>query len=826
MIKKIVLVVTIISFLSFTLVSNFRELVIEKLANYTDNYPEKIYVQTDKPYYAAGDDIWYTAYLVNGTSHRKSNISNVIYVELINDQDSVLLKKQLYTNDLSANGDFKTRKNWKPGNYSLRAYTNYMRNNGTDYFFQTKIPIWNISEKPLLIDDNIKLTEIETIKASSNRPPEIGFYPEGGYLVNNLSSKIGIKVKNIINDNFKLTGTIKDSNHKIIMSFETYKFGLSAIKLTPEPNKTYYASIIHNDKEIKYPLPKALPNGYNLDIINSGKQILLQVSSNTSIGLRNTFLVAHQRGKLVYEKLEREDKSTYKIRIDTKFLLDGVTCFTLFDGDGKPVCERLVYIDNPENSINVNMEIDNPLPKTRDKISMQLDLTDKIGNAAFGNLSMSITDIDAIEHNTKSENIKTYLLLNSDLRGHIEDPGYFFEKENDYRRRFLLDLLMLTHGWRRFSWENILYKNNYKNLEFEPEKGIYISGYTAQSTGLKKQTSAATRLTFIGNPPYQTKQQSNINGVFKYGPFIFKDTISTLIEARVKDFKSDNDKNNRFISINLHDQLANSPEVKSGSINTILKNSIIDSTKINSFLKQAEKISKLDSEYLKATTLLDEIIITAQKKSEEDKREEELDSRTLHGSPNRRLDLSKYENQRFFNIIDLINQLPGVTAFNDSISIRNQGTPQILLDGIVVGIEGILFLTGVDIDFIDVLDGAEAAMYSNSSNGVIAIYSRTGNFSSTSNVKRKPGIIDFTATGFYSGREFYAPNHLDTFEDATKPDIRTTLHWEPKIILSETSNKAEISFFTSDSKSNYAIKIEGVTDTGIPVYHLSTFEVD
>ena len=195
MIKKIVLVVTIISFLSFTLVSNFRELVIEKLANYTDNYPEKIYVQTDKPYYAAGDDIWYTAYLVNGTSHRKSNISNVIYVELINDQDSVLLKKQLYTNDLSANGDFKTRKNWKPGNYSLRAYTNYMRNNGTDYFFQTKIPIWNISEKPLLIDDNIKLTEIETIKASSNRPPEIGFYPEGGYLVNNLSSKIGSILK-------------------------------------------------------------------------------------------------------------------------------------------------------------------------------------------------------------------------------------------------------------------------------------------------------------------------------------------------------------------------------------------------------------------------------------------------------------------------------------------------------------------------------------------------------------------------------------------------------------------------------------------------------
>ncbi len=101
MIKKIAAFVILFTLLSFTLVTNFRELVLEKLEDYANDYPEKIYVQTDKPYYTTGDDVWYTAYLVNGITHDKSDISRVIYVELINDQDSIVSKKQLYTKDIS-----------------------------------------------------------------------------------------------------------------------------------------------------------------------------------------------------------------------------------------------------------------------------------------------------------------------------------------------------------------------------------------------------------------------------------------------------------------------------------------------------------------------------------------------------------------------------------------------------------------------------------------------------------------------------------------------------------------------------------------------------
>ncbi len=824
MIKKLITYITVVTLLSFVLVDNFRELVLNKLEAYVTNYPEKVYVQTDKPYYTTGEDIWYTAYLINGVNHKRSEKSRIIYVELINERDSILSKKQLYTNDVSVAGDFKIEKEWQSGNYMLRAYTNYMRNNHPDYFFQKQIPVWNISKKDSLSNIVKNLSKEHIKEEVLMERPDINFYPESGYLVNNITSKVAVKVKDKLGRNITLEGTIKDSNNDTICLFKTYKFGLSVFSLQPKADLNYYASVIINDKEFKYPLPKALANGYSLNIENQGHQLTIKASSNLPIGLKNTFLVAHQRGRVIYEKLETETINSYLIKSSTSSLFNGIANFTLFDNNGKPVCERLVYIENPNNTIAVNLKVDNETPKTREKISIQIDLKDNAGATALGNLSMSITDIDAISHNNKNENIKTYLLLNSDLRGHIKNPGYFFEKENDKKRRYLLDLTMLTHGWRRFTWNTVLYDNTKIKNHFKPEKGVYISGYTAALKGDKQRLSAASRLTFMSKLPYQEKKRTEPNGAFKYGPFVFKDSLPTLIEARVKDFKSDEERKNRFVSIFLDENFNDSPKIVR---NTILNPTTSDShTQITNFIKQAKRISDINTEFSKARTLLDEIVITAKKKTADDERKKELNERTIYGSASHRIDMNDYENQRHLSVLDLLNMLPGVSANNSSISIRNQGTPKILLDGIPVEFEEISFMSGNDIDFVDVLKGIDASFFSNSGNGVIALYSRTGNYSRNINLKRKPGIIDFTAIGFYTAREFYAPKHIDNIEEVTKQDVRTTLHWEPKIIINKDNTKAEISFFTSDRSSKYAIKIEGITNTGIPIHHLSTFEVE
>ncbi|WP_194765929.1 TonB-dependent receptor plug domain-containing protein [Tamlana sp. I1] len=822
MIKKFILGIALLALLSFTLVSNFREIVIKKLENYANNYPEKLYLQTDKPYYTIGDDIWYTAYLVNGITHERSKKSNIIYVELIDASHTIIDKKQLFSDDVSVAGDFKITADLKPGKYTLRAYTNYMRNKSGDYFFQKEISIWDV-KKPIntaSIDSLLQSTPEKKLEPKFK--PTLNFYPEGGNLINGLHCKMVVKASDEKNRDVSIQGVIKNSDGVEVCPFKTQDLGMAFITLNPEPNKTYYASVFINDEEIKYPLPKALPNGYKLSAANHGNQIIINVVSNTALGLKNTLLVGHERGALIFEKLETEGVHEYSVQLSTKLLRDGVANFTLFDNNGRPVCERLVFIDNPENDIKVNVSLNKKSPKTRDKVTLKLNLKDKDSLPLSGNMSMSITDIDAVGQSTKSENIKTYLLLNSDLRGTIKNPGYFFEKNNDPKRRYLLDLVMLSHGWRRFTWTDLLYKSPSPD-KYNAETGLYISGRTLYQDKSLTKISAATRITFMSKPPFQDKMQSNEHGIFKYGPFIFNDSMPVLIEARVKDFKSDANKKNRFVSIYLDAPFNNSPKITK---HAVIKDFIEDSTKVINFINQSKNEIFIDSLYLDNATRLEEVLITATRETEEEKRHNELNDRTLHGEPSHRIDMSEYENYQSQSIFFLINMLPGVSAHNGSISIRNSGTPKIMLDGVIVELEDIEFMTGDNIEFIDVLTGIDAAMYSNAANGIIAIYSKEGSFNQNSNIERKPGIIDFTAKGFYTAREFYAPDYDDEFNEASKQDIRTTLHWEPKIRLSTQNPNAEISFFTSDIQTNYAIKIEGITDSGTPFYHLSTLEVD
>jgi len=817
--KTILLLITLIILFSFTPINNFRDLVVDKLNDYDLDYPEKLYVQTDKPYYSIGEDIWFTTYLINGITHTKSNKSNVVYVDLINDKDSLVSQRKLYIKDISAAADFNIDKKWKSGSYLLRAYTRHMSNANSGFYFQKEIPIWNIDKAKNLDKNSITLNNI-TDDVDNQKiigRPDLNFYPEGGYLVNGLKSKIAIKIKDLKN-NISFDGVIKDSQSNIITKFKTHEFGLGFAYLNPERGNSYYASIFVNGKEETYQLPKALSRGYNLQITNNFNQINLKATSNTHEGLKNSLLVIHQRGKIIFEKLEPDTTYEYALKLNTHNLKSGVTNFTLFNSDGKPVCERLVFVSNPEENFKINVNSNFNGLKTREKATLSINIQDTKGNYTNGNLSLSITDINAVEQNSRNETIKTYLLLNSDLRGHIENPGYFFEKENDHKRQYLLDLLMLTHGWSRFTWSELLYAT--KN-HIEPEKGLIISGQTHGLNQQEKQISAATRLSILGNIIHQESVQSDIRGHFKYGPFVYYDSVPIIIEARLRDFKTEFT-DNRNVSIKLEKNKNLNPRV-------IRKNVVKwyseDQPTIVNYINKAQEISKINEEYLQDAIRLEEILIRAKKKSEKEKRTEIFNERTNNVSPTHRIDLEDVIGGESLSVLLLLSSMPGVVARDKGFSIRNGGPARILLNGFQVTFNDIAFLRGTDIEFIDVLSGANAGFYSNAGNGIISIYTKTSNFNSLK-IKRKPGIINFQAVGFYTARAFYAPDHSNSFDKALKQDIRTTLHWEPKISLTEESKKAEVSFFTSDAKSNYALKIEGITDTGIPVYHLSTFEVD
>jgi len=130
--------------------SDFSQLIYARFERQVNNFPqEKLYLQTDKPYYSAGEEIWFKAYLVNETTLEPNSLSQFVYVELINKMDSVLYRVKIKKDSTGFAGHIKLKPEVPNGTYSLRAYTYWMQNVGTDFFFSKNILIGN------KIDDRI-----------------------------------------------------------------------------------------------------------------------------------------------------------------------------------------------------------------------------------------------------------------------------------------------------------------------------------------------------------------------------------------------------------------------------------------------------------------------------------------------------------------------------------------------------------------------------------------------------------------------------------------------------------------------------------------------
>ncbi|MGY5351233.1 hypothetical protein ACXGQW_01455 [Wenyingzhuangia sp. IMCC45533] len=830
--KKISLIVLTLVLVSFTWVSktDFLENLTQQLSTYTKNHPEKIYVHTDKPFYSVEDDIWFSTYLVNGVTHERTDKSRVVHVELLDSKDSIVASKKLYVNHMAASGDFKTFKNWKPGNYLLRAYTNYMRNDKNEIYFQKEIPIHSVQKDSLATtNDKSNIASALKIRDKNDKiteKPEIKFYPEGGYTVINQPCNVAFEVKSKQYGDIKIKGTIKDELGNEVVDFKTTSLNLGHFLYIPEADKSYFACIDINNKEVKYPLPKALSKGAILTITNQRNHLLIKTSSTDERGLHGNYLIAHQRGELLFKKFIESEKKENIIKLPFKGIKDGVTHVTLFNKEGNPIAERLVFIDNPENNLSQQITLSKKNNAVRKKVDVNLSIKNSLGKNISGSVSMAVRDLKAYPYNNKTGNIETWLLLNSDLRGAIRNPNYFFEKPNDPRRKYLLDLVMLTHGWRRFSWAEIL-NINPAPTEHQPEVGLFISGKTKYLKKPYTEFSAPTRLTFMGKSISQEPiKQSDTLGAFSYGPYIFFDSIPVIIESRKDHFKSKKRKSRDVVILIDQDKNKELNFSKDVIFNKTAQEK--KSLQLENFAKVTQYINEEKFKYNQRVLELTEIEIKARRKTALEKRAEEMDQLTDYGSPitGQRLDLlNDFTQAASFTAFEIISQMNGVIAGIDTLYLRRQNVPALVfIDGLEIDASFLNSINGDEISFIDILEAAEATTFPRATGGVIALYSNSGNVGSR-NVKRKPGIIDFQAKGFYTARKFYSPDHINEFELINEIDLRTTLYWEP-LIRTKATEDTKLSFFTSDLRSDYLIEVEGISDDGIPIHTYTTFVVE
>ena len=782
------------------------------------NTPEKVYLQTDKDLYTNGEAIWFKAYLLNGVNHVFSGKSRVVYVELLDWNGTLVSQLKLFVGPSEASGDITIPNKIKEGTYRLRAYTKYMLNDQDPVFFQKEINIW---AQRLNSNDNLKKkytekkTRKEVIELGTTRPV-VQFFPEGGDLITGLNCVLGIKVTDGKDNGIAIKGKILDQDNNLAAVFQSYDFGLGRAYFRVEPNKSYYAEIEINGKTERYDVPKPLTKGYGLQFVNRGDYFRIRVSTNIDKGLQGSLLLGHLRGDVILKQaLSTKNENVFTVKLLASRLQEGVAHFTFFAPNGEPVCERLIFVENPKNNLKLSLVTNQTDYNLRDRVNVDLSVVDDNGKQVDGNFSMSVVTRNGLKG--KTENIKSWLLLNSDLGGTIENPNFFFE-EKIKGQKHLLDMLMLTHGWRRFAWRSFKTPGVSRELPFSPEKGIIISGSTTAFNNRYQPKKALTTLNILAQDIYQSKETTNAQGKFSFGPFFFRDSVETIINAKGLSQRKNNDAETAIYL---------DPPFPKLQVKNTIRRSIAPMTTIYAkpYLEKAKLKKLTDFKYDKKVTKLKEVVVKSKTKTRKELINEELNLRTLYGQPRARLfpDSIPWIQTGVNNVLEILRLVPGVQvsgSFSNNQSIRIRGSvrggPFFLLDGMPVSQDLIQNIPVFNVLFVDVLRGPEAAIYGvRGGNGVVAIYTKRGD--DFSNIQKQyPGVANFLVPGFYKTREFYSPNYTMTIPEHQKPDYRTTLHWEPDIVIKEKDN-TEIQFYTGDTDGEYVIRVEGVTADGRPV---------
>ena len=514
--------------------TNNNSLISKKLAVFDTVFNhQKIYIQTDRTFYKPGDDIWYSAFIVDGKNHQENLTNDVLYVELYDPKGSRIKRNIMQTWGMISPGEFKLDQYAPGGIYTLKAYTTEVLNFGSDAVFEKKIKVQSVVYPKVLmkldfdreaygvgekasatlnvksldnqavanhqfefkarLDGNVIEAATSTTdkegnaKVSFKLPDhlksnegtltvlidqggfkesisrsipivlndiDLQFFPEGGEIIENVNTNIAFKALNEFGKAADVRGVIYNNKDEKIGTFDSYHMGMGVFSVTPEKGKRYYAKITSPAGiSKKYDLPSTVSFGYGIQVKQSDEEkITLKIHVPWS---QKITLVGQVRGE-IYNVKELNIRATDTIvEVLAKDFPQGIAQFTIFDLQKVPHSERLVFM-NYHQQLNIDVTTNKEKYLPREKVTMKIEVTDAFDRPVQGGFALAVTNDKVVKlSDDKQDNIMSYLLMTSDLKGKIEEPYFYFDPEEE-KAQEALDLVMMTHGWRKFKWENIL----------------------------------------------------------------------------------------------------------------------------------------------------------------------------------------------------------------------------------------------------------------------------------------------------------------------------------------------------------------------------------
>ncbi|WP_281613009.1 MG2 domain-containing protein [Flammeovirga sp. SubArs3] len=820
-------------FSSFQEVSSIEQL-IEKINNKQKREAkETIYIHTDKPYYMAGETIWFKAYLRNYQSLKDNQVSKTIYVELLDETGEIVEKEMLYAKGQNVHGDFKLSTEMAAGEYRIRAYTNWMRNFGKEYLFEERVNVFQINpdERRKVTDSDVAVDESNNQMAMSEEQYDLQFFAESGHLLASIPSRIGFKLVNSTGKGQPFSATVFASENKEITKIQGNEKGMGSLFIAPFPNEKYYAVL---DKDLgkinpqKYYLPVVESEGVSLKLSTSNaNKWMVQVIATDDHLKEGMYLLATQRGKVLYMWNCKGERPSLRFAFPTDGLNNGVVKFTLLDKDHQPILERNAfrYLEG-----KVALTSDKDKYKKREKVALSIQLKDDQGNKVAADASMSIVDDHIVDMDRKKNTILSELLFSKEIKGNIEDPMFYFNNF-DVAKIEALDNLMLTQGYEKVVWMDDL--NDTIPPVFIPEFGASILGQTTSLWNKDKTRMSEITMAAIGSKQFIAEEVvTDENGKFAFTGMVFFDTTEFVFQAKKYNNKKKKTTENRNVDISLYG--IDSPK---GFPIITDENEDVKHNSLAAFEKEILEIEKINRAFDSKTIILDEIEIVDEKIEDEFDRAGKLHS---SGSVRSRLVMDSLNYAAGMDVWSFLQTDPKTAQVlrrnsfgsntGGSVTVDEEGnvtsfsgeeSVPVILDGFEVDIDFLRSMQTSELSFIEVLDASEGSLYmSNAINGVIALYSRDGSDQPNYVVY---GINSFKHPGFYVGKEFYSPKYDVPKEEHIKPDHRITLLWEPYVTIDSTGT-ANIEFYTDDKSTRYHVEVEGIDSNGEPFY--STYQFD
>ncbi|MBI3221043.1 MAG: hypothetical protein HYZ44_16130 [Bacteroidetes bacterium] len=748
----------------------------------TKNLQEKIYVHTDRPTYLTGETVWFKIYLTDASLHKALDLSRVAYLEVINANDAAALQLKIEMKKGVGNGSFAIPIDWNTGNYTIRCYTNWMKNFDSDLFFEKNISIINPFKAPELdISAN-------TIRAQ--------FFPEGGNMVAGIKSKVAFQVVDEHGQGIDFLGCVLNERNDTIVKFAPLKFGMGHFTFAPSQAHQYRARIQTKAGNSMYAnLPVPLSTGYSMHVVDSfDNKVVVQVRAalHTRSFHSGAYLFIHARNMISHVLYLPFTSGSCDFIIERNDLLEGISHLTLFDTDLQPQCERLIF-NKPKKGLELSVVPSESNYTTRQAVSVELRGALK-EEFISSNCSVSVFRIDSLPHSV--ENIKSYFWLTSELGEKIESPEYYFSA--DASAEAAADNLMLTHGWRRFKWREevldstrkkaFLPERNAVILEFKILQGNQpisgIDAYLSMASGQNKLWVTKSNGDGIALFEIPTKQPDSK---------LFVQTHSSIDSALLVEMQSPySKKSTKWPAAPLKLSSSFENQLTSRSVGMQVQNIYAEeqndksSEKLteNYFYGLADEVYQLD-DYTRFPVM------------------EEILREYVSG-----VFVRKRKDGFHFSVYDQKRK-----------SVFEQ-PPMMLLDGMPIFDEDELMkLDPTQIKTLEVITRkwhlGEFQLH-----GIVSLKTYEGE---GANLLANPRLLQLDYVGLNAEKEFYSPSYQSTTTSRV-PDYRHLLYWNPSMQPKDVIEK--LSFFTSDITGKYKIVVEGISENGMIGYTEASFSVD